>query len=65
MVGPVAAADRVVALKTFAFICFFILLRASLPRPRADQLMAYGWKVMLPLALLNLGVTGGVLLAVG
>ena len=52
-------------LKTFFFICFFILLRASLPRPRYDQLMSYGWKVMLPLALLNLIITGGVLLAVG
>jgi len=50
-------------LKTFFFLCFFILLRAALPRPRFDQLMAYGWKVMLPLALLNLIVTGGVLLA--
>jgi NADH-quinone oxidoreductase subunit H len=50
-------------LKTFVFICFFILLRASLPRPRYDQLMAYGWKVMLPLTLLNLAVTGGVVLA--
>ena len=38
---------------------FFILVRASLPRPRYDQLMAFGWKVMLPLALLNLLVTGG------
>jgi len=45
-------------------LCGFILLRASLPRPRYDQLMAYGWKVMLPLALLNLVVTGGVLLVV-
>lgn len=50
-------------LKTMVFICFFILLRASLPRPRYDQLMAYGWKVMLPLALLNLVVTGGVVVA--
>jgi NADH-quinone oxidoreductase subunit H len=50
-------------LKTLFFICMFILLRASLPRPRYDQLMAYGWKVMLPLALLNLVVTGGILLA--
>jgi NADH-quinone oxidoreductase subunit H len=49
--------------KTFLFICFFILLRAALPRPRYDQLMAYGWKVMLPLALLNLIVTGGIVLA--
>ena len=37
-------------LKTFVFICFFILLRAPLPRPRYDQLMAYGWKVLLPLS---------------
>jgi len=52
-------------LKTFVFICFFILLRAALPRPRYDQLMAYGWKVMLPLALLNLVITGGILLWIG
>jgi NADH-quinone oxidoreductase subunit H len=50
-------------LKTFVFLCFFILLRAALPRPRFDQLMAYGWKMMLPLALLNLVVTGGLVLA--
>jgi NADH-quinone oxidoreductase subunit H len=49
--------------KTFLIICLFILLRASLPRPRYDQLLGFGWKVMLPLALLNLLVTGGVLLA--
>jgi NADH-quinone oxidoreductase subunit H len=39
---------------------FFILLRASLPRPRFDQLLSLGWKVMLPLALLNLLVTGAI-----
>jgi NADH-quinone oxidoreductase subunit H len=50
-------------LKTFAFICLFVLIRASLPRPRFDQLMSYAWKVMLPLSLLNLVVTGGVVLA--
>jgi NADH-quinone oxidoreductase subunit H len=50
-------------LKTFVLICGFILLRAALPRPRFDQLMAFGWKVMLPLALLNIVVTGGILLA--
>jgi NADH-quinone oxidoreductase subunit H len=49
--------------KTFLFICFFILLRASLPRPRFDQLMSWGWKVMLPLSLANLLVTGAVTLA--
>ncbi|MDB5000383.1 MAG: NADH:ubiquinone oxidoreductase [Mucilaginibacter sp.] len=50
------------ALKTFIFILFFILLRASLPRPRYDQLMEYGWKVLLPVALLNLLITGGIVL---
>lgn len=50
-------------LKTFFFISLFILFRAGLPRPRYDQLMSYGWKVMLPLSLANLLVTGGILLA--
>ncbi|MGH9481506.1 MAG: NADH-quinone oxidoreductase subunit NuoH [Terriglobales bacterium] len=51
-------------LKMFAFIAFFILLRAALPRPRYDQLMAWGWKVMLPLSLANLLVTGAIVVAV-
>jgi NADH-quinone oxidoreductase subunit H len=50
-------------IKTFFFISFFILLRASLPRPRFDQLMSWGWKVMLPLSLANLLITGAVTLA--
>jgi len=45
-------------LKVLFFVFFFILLRTSLPRPRFDQLLAFGWKVMLPIALLNLLVTG-------
>lgn len=49
-------------LKTLFFILLFILLRGSLPRPRYDQLMALGWKGLLPLSLLNIVVTGGVLL---
>ena len=49
-------------LKTAVFICFFILLRASLPRPRYDQLMNVGWKILLPLTLLNILVTGAVLI---
>ena len=49
-------------LKTFVFMVFFILLRATLPRPRFDQLMSWGWKIMLPLALANLVVTGAVVL---
>jgi len=35
-----------------------ILVRGSLPRPRYDQLMSFGWKIMLPLAMLNLLITG-------
>ena len=50
------------AIKMFAFIGLFILLRASLPRPRYDQLMEFGWKILLPLSLLNLVVTAGVIL---
>ena len=50
-------------IKIFFFICFFILLRASLPRPRFDQLMSWGWKLMLPLALANILITGAVVLA--
>jgi NADH-quinone oxidoreductase subunit H len=50
-------------IKMFLFICFFILLRASLPRPRFDQLMSWGWKLLLPLALANILVTGAVVLA--
>lgn len=49
-------------LKMFGFIIFIILLRAALPRPRYDQLMAYGWKLLLPLSLLNLLVTGAFIL---
>ncbi len=49
-------------IKLFAFIAFFILLRAALPRPRYDQLMSFGWKVMLPVSLLNILVTGGLVL---
>ena len=50
-------------IKVFAFISFFILLRAALPRPRFDQLMGWGWKFMLPLALANLLVTGAIVAA--
>jgi NADH-quinone oxidoreductase subunit H len=53
------------ALKTSVFIFVFILFRAALPRPRFDQFMAYGWKILLPLSLLNLVATGAVLLATG
>ncbi len=51
------------ALKSGVFIAFFILLRAAIPRPRYDQLMTYGWLFLLPLSLVNLLVTGAVILS--
>ena len=48
--------------KTSFLVMLFILMRAALPRPRYDQLMQFGWKVMLPVALANLLLTGGILL---
>lgn len=55
----------------YLFVKIIILLfgmiwvRATLPRFRYDRLMAFGWKVMLPLALLNVLVTAAVLLIIG
>jgi len=51
-------------LKVLFFCWFFVWVRWTLPRFRYDQLMDMGWKVMLPLALVNLLVTGIVLLIV-
>ena len=50
------------AIKAGGFIAFFILLRAAIPRPRYDQLMSYGWLFLLPLSLINLLITGALIL---
>jgi NADH-quinone oxidoreductase subunit H len=47
----------VVFAKMFVFVFLFIWIRATLPRLRYDQLMSFGWKVLLPLATLNALVT--------
>jgi len=51
--------------KVLAICFFFIWVRGSLPRLRYDQLMNFGWKVLMPLALLNVLITGAVLLGMG
>lgn len=40
--------------KTFLFMVLFVLVRAALPRPRYDQVMLVGWKIIFPIALINL-----------
>jgi len=48
--------------KTFIFMASYILVRASLPRPRYDQIMSAGWKFCLPVSLVNMLLTGAVVL---
>jgi NADH-quinone oxidoreductase subunit H len=48
-------------LKVFCFLFVYIWMRGTLPRLRYDQLMAFGWKFLLPVALLNILATGFVI----
>ena len=52
-------------IKLSLFLFFYVWLRATFPRLRYDQLMAFGWKVLLPASLLNLAVTASVLALAG
>jgi NADH-quinone oxidoreductase subunit H len=54
----------VLFVKIFAFILLFMWIRWTIPRFRYDQLMSLGWKKLMPLALLNLIITGVVILLV-
>ena len=45
-------------LKVFCFLFLYIWIRGTLPRFRYDQLMAFAWKFLFPLAVANLAVTG-------
>ena len=60
ILGPLYLFAKVVGL-----LFLMIWLRATLPRLRYDRLMAFGWKVLLPLGLLNVLVTGGLIVAFG
>jgi NADH-quinone oxidoreductase subunit H len=53
------------SLKVLAVVFFMIWMRGTLPRLRYDQLMHLGWKLLIPLALLNIMVTGAVMLLWG
>jgi NADH-quinone oxidoreductase subunit H len=61
--GPDELAPLWMLIKIVLGAVFFIWVRASLPRLRYDQLMSFGWKVLLPLATLNVLVTAIVLVA--
>jgi NADH-quinone oxidoreductase subunit H len=56
--GPLLPPVAWFTLKTLAVAFFFIWMRGTLPRLRYDQLMHLGWKVLTPLALLNILITG-------
>ncbi|PLX86208.1 MAG: NADH-quinone oxidoreductase subunit NuoH [Desulfuromonas sp.] len=60
--GPLLPGVIWFGVKVLALCFFFIWVRGSLPRLRYDQLMHFGWKILLPLALLNVLLTGAVLL---
>jgi NADH-quinone oxidoreductase subunit H len=62
--GPVVAAILPIfwfVVKIFAFLFLFIWVRSTLPRFRYDQLMSFGWKFLLPVAMLNIIATSLVL----
>ncbi len=56
--GPWHASVVWFLIKVFAVVFVFIWVRATLPRLRYDQLMGFGWKVLVPVGLANLAVTG-------
>ena len=63
--GPFLPGPLWFLIKLTCFLFFYIWLRATFPRLRYDQLMAFGWKVLLPASLLNLAATAVVLTVMG
>jgi NADH-quinone oxidoreductase subunit H len=60
--GPLLPPVLWFVIKTFILVFFFIWVRGTYPRFRFDQLMRLGWKVLIPLALANILLTGAVIL---
>ena len=56
--GPLLPGWLWFLIKTFLFMSFFIWIRWTFPRIRVDHLMSFSWKVLLPLSLANIFVTG-------
>lgn len=52
-------------LKVLAILCFFVIVRGTLPRLRYDQLMNFGWKILFPLGLINMVITAGIMVFAG
>ncbi len=63
--GPILPPLIWFLIKVLAVVFFMIWMRTTLPRLRYDQLMDLGWKVLIPAALLNIIVTGGIMVLIG
>jgi NADH-quinone oxidoreductase subunit H len=63
--GPLLPPLMWFSLKVLTVVFVMIWIRGTLPRLRYDQLMHLGWKVLIPLALLNIVLTGGIMLWAG
>ena len=63
--GPILPGPVWFLLKLAFFLFFYVWLRGTFPRLRYDQLMSFGWKVLLPASLLNMAVTAVVMVLWG
>jgi NADH-quinone oxidoreductase subunit H len=62
--GPILPGPVWLVIKMIMVALFMIWTRGTLPRLRYDQLMALGWKVLVPVALINIVITGAVILII-